>query len=91
MSGYGYDAPTQIQGSGNYLPFVRVDIISLESAYLQQYYPKDIQAVDTDDPDASFKRLIEQRRSISHWQAYERRALHTEVVRWCKENHVAYL
>lgn len=90
MRQYGFRSPDEIVESGVYLLFVRVDVVSLEKDYLQQYYPKDIKIVDAEDPDASFKRLIEKRNSISHWHNYERNALRTAVEQWCKANRVPY-
>ena len=90
MSQYGFGSPDEMIESGVYLPFVRVDIVSLEKEYLQQYYPKEIQKIDSTDPDVSFKRLIERRNGYAHWHSFERSALRVAVEQWCKENGVPY-
>lgn len=90
MNQYGYDVPDQITASGVYLPFVQVDMVSLERKYLQQYYPRDILTMNGNDPDASFKRLLECRNGFLHWRDYERNALTKSVIQWCKENKIPY-
>lgn len=88
---YGYNSVQQIQQSENYLPFVRVDILSLELGYLQRYYPKEIKYVNKDNLDASFKQMIERFNGVSHWHAYEEDVLHKAIIQWCKENRIVYV
>ena len=88
---YGYTSSEQIHESENYLPFARVDILSLELNYLEQYFPNEIKVVSRDNLDASFKCLLDKNNSTSHWYSYEREALRKTVVQWCKKNHIAYI
>lgn len=87
---YGFCSPDEIVESCAYLPFIRVNIVSMEKDYLQKYYPEDVNIADTADPDASFKCLIEKRGGGSHWHNYERNALKAAVEQWCKANRVPY-
>ena len=90
MSQYGYKTRTEIEETGRFLPFARVNIILLERDYCREYYPKHIRKLASDNPDTAFKRLVEQQNDIAHWHSFEKNALKAAVIQWCKVNGVPY-
>jgi len=89
-SQWGGTWENMLEETDAFIPFAKLDIISLEHKYLQEHFPDSKHVMDCPDPDAAFKRMIERSHSEMHWHDYERKVLRACVIKWCKENKICH-
>lgn len=87
---FGYDSAEAIAESGQYIPFVQVDILELKKRYLTVFHPELARKFHYEDFDRDFNILIERINDNWGWYEYEWAELRKAVIQWCKENGIAY-
>lgn len=82
----------EICKSEYYIPLFKTDIILLEKQFMLNYHSSKFEKIAKTslDYDVAFKTFIEYEHVAVYWHEYERSALYSDAVLWCKKNHIAY-
>ena len=95
MQSFNYGSEVEISESDIFIPLFKVNIYSLEKAFISDLNNKEIskkfKSKDGEMLDISFLQYIEREPFIGNlWFDYERKHLSSQAENWCKENHIPY-